>query len=110
MDRGLSRAEGLARAPSPPRYLGGNQRQVCPGSGMVRPPNAGSRRGPEADRDDSYVTAICKSRMTVVFGPIGPGWDFARGGFPRPAGGERDRVGGMPPPVFRKNRRISMII
>ncbi len=109
MDRGPSRAEGLAWVPGPPRYLGGYQRPVCRGNGMVRPPNAGSRRGPEADRDDSFVTAICKSRMAASFGLIGPGWDFVRGGFPRPAGGERDRVGVLPPPVFCKNRRISMI-
>jgi hypothetical protein len=81
-------------AADPPRYLGGYQRQVCAGNGMARPPNAGSRRGQEADLDHSYAYAVRKSQMAAGFGPIGPGLDFARGGFPRPAGGERDRVGG----------------
>ena len=55
---------------------------------MVRPPNARSRRGQEADLDHAPAYAIRKPQLAAGLAWIAPGLEIACGESPRPAGGE----------------------
>jgi hypothetical protein len=81
----------------PPRYLGGYQRQIYLCNGSIHLPLAGSRQRPEADPDQAPAYGVRKSQMAAGLARTGPGLEIARGGSPRPAGGERARVRGPAP-------------